>query len=69
MKQFGSRTEIEYMIDEYIVGMVHAQRNRAIMKLRYIDGLTYSKIAEMYELSDWQVKNIIYECERILNRH
>lgn len=69
MKQFGSRTEIEYMIDEYIVGMVHAQRNRAIMKSRYIDGLTYSKIAEKYELSDWQVKNIIYECERILNRH
>lgn len=69
MKQFGSRSEIEYMIDEYIVGIVHAERNRKIMKRRYIDGLTYSMLAEEFELTEWQVKNICYECERIINRH
>ena len=69
MKQFGSRSEIEYMIDEYIVGIVHAERNRKIMKRRYIDGLTYNMLAEEFELTEWQVKNICYECERIINRH
>lgn len=69
MKQYGSRSEIEYKIDEYIVGITHADRNRRVMKRRYIDGLTYSMLAEEFELTEWQVKNIVYECERILDKH
>lgn len=63
------RSEIERLIDEWIVGMLHAERNRRIMKRRYIDGLTYSAIAEEVEMSDWQVKNICYECCKRINRH
>lgn len=63
------RSEIEQLIDEWIVGMLHAERNRQIMKRRYIDGRTYSVIAEEFELSDWQVKNICYECCKRINRH
>lgn len=63
------RSEIERLIDEWIVGMLHAERNRQIMKRRYIDGLTYSVIAEEFDLSDWQVKNICYECCKRINRH
>lgn len=63
------RSEIEFLIDEWIVGINHAERNRNIMKRRYIDGLTYSMLAEEFGLTDWQVKNICYECEKIINRH
>lgn len=64
-----TRSEIEREIDERIVGMLHAERNRKIMKRRWIDGITYSVIAEEFELSDWQVKNICYECCKRINRH
>lgn len=62
------RSEIERLIDEWIVGMLHAERNRKIMKRRYIDGITYSALAEEFELTDWQVKNIVYECSKKINR-
>lgn len=63
------RSEIERLIDEWIVGMLHAERNRNIMKRRFIDGLTYSGIGEEFELTEWQVKNIVYECCKRINRH
>ena len=68
MKPFDglSRTEIEYLIDEWIVGTNHAERNRRIMKRKIIDGLTFEKIAEEFELSDVQVKNIVYQCKEKL---
>ena len=68
MKPFDglSRTEIEYLIDEWIVGMNNAERNRLIMKRKIIDGLTFEKIAEEFELSDVQVKNIVYQCKEKL---
>ena len=65
------RSEIEHLIDEWIVGasMLHAERNRQIMKRRYIDGITFEKLGEEFSLSDWQVKNICYECCKKINRH
>ena len=56
-----SRSEIEYLIEEYIVGMNHAKRNREIMRLKEIDGLTVEEIAELHDLSTVQVKNIVYQ--------
>lgn len=63
------RSEIERLIDEWVVNTLHAKRNREIMKRRYIDGQVYSVIAEEFDLSDWQVKNICYECCKRINRH
>lgn len=63
------RSEIERLINEWIVNTTHAQRNRQIMLRRYIDGLTYAELAEEFSLSDWQVKNICYECCKRINRH
>ena len=60
------RTEIEYLIDEWVVGINHAERNRQIMKRRYIDGITYEKLGEEFDLTDWQVKNICYECIKLI---
>ena len=61
-----SRTEIEQAIDEWIVGR-NAERNRAILKRRLIDGICYEPLAEEFDLSVRQVKNIIYkEQEKVL---
>lgn len=57
-----SRSQIESLIDEYVVGR-NAIRNRAILKDRLIDGLTYEKLAEKHDLSVRQVKNIVYSSE------
>lgn len=44
------RTEIESIIDEWVIGR-NAERNRAILKRRLIDGITYERLAEEFDLS------------------
>ena len=65
-KLFGGlpRSVIEFLIDEWIVNMPNAERNRYIMRLRYLDGLTFEKIAEKVSMSDWQVKQIVAKCDK-----
>lgn len=60
----ASRDEIEYLIDQYI----HNERNRAILKRRLLDGICFEPLAEEFDLSDRQVKNIVYKCEAKLFR-
>lgn len=60
------RSEIEYLIEEWVVDMNHAERNRLIMKRRHIDGITYEKLGEEFELSTIQVKNIVRQCNERL---
>lgn len=60
-----SRSEIEHLIDEWIIGR-HAERNRKILKRRLIDGITYERLAEEFDLSTQQIKNIVYKCENTL---
>ena len=55
-----SNSEIEKAIDEY----VHNQRNRAILKRRLIDGICFEPLAEEFDLSVRQVKNIVYKEEQ-----
>ena len=52
--------EIEAAIDKYIIGR-HAERNRKLVKRRLIDGIVFEKLAEEFELSDSQVKRIVYK--------
>ena len=63
-----SRTDIEYLIDEWIVGK-NAQRDRAILKRRLIDGICYEPLAEEFDISVAQVKRIIYNGESKIFRH
>lgn len=56
MKDY-TNSQIEQIIDEHI----HSQRDRDLLKSRLIDGLTFEKLAEKYELSVSQVKNIVYK--------
>ena len=64
MKEY-TNSEIEKVIDEYI----HNKRDRLVTKSRLIDGMCYEPLAEKYDLSVRQVKNIIYRCEDLVFRH
>ena len=52
-------SDIAKAIDEYI----HSERDRKILVLRLIDGLTYEQIAEAVDMSARQVKNIVYKAQ------
>ena len=60
-----SNSQISELIDDYI----HNVRNRAILKDRLIDGLTYERIAEIYDMSYQQVRTIIYKEQERLFKH
>ena len=57
-----TNSQIIAVIDEYI----HNERDRAILKRRFVDGICYEPLAEEFDLSVRQVKNIIYRYEQIL---
>lgn len=60
-----TNSQISHLIDEYI----HSERNRKILKRRLIDGLTYERLAEEFDLSVRQTKKIVYKSEEILFYH
>ena len=60
-----SRSEIEALIDEWILN----ERNRKILKRRLLDGSIYEKLAEEFELSVRQVKDIVYKSKEKLYKH
>lgn len=65
-EDFGkSRSEWEALIDEW----VFSERDRRILKLRLLDGLTYERLAEAVDMSVRQVKTIVYCCEKLLIKH
>lgn len=60
-----SRSELDKLIDEWILGR-NAERDRKILKRRLFDGITYERLAEEFDLSVRQVKNIVYKGEDII---
>lgn len=54
-----SVSDVRNLIDEWIF----SERDRRIMKRRLLDNITYEQIAEEYDLSVRQVKNIVYKSE------
>lgn len=63
-----SRTEIEHAIDEWIIGK-DAERNRAILRRRLIDGINFERLAEEFDLSVRRTKTIVYKNQERLFRH
>lgn len=57
-----SNTDIRRLIDEYI----HNKRDREILKRRLTDGICYEPLAEEFNMSVRQIKNIVYKGENIL---
>lgn len=60
-----STSELSYLIDEWIF----SERNRKIVKRKMIDGITFEKLAEEFDLSVQQVKSIVYKSQNILFCH
>lgn len=46
-------------IDSIIAERIHNEKYRRILHLRYVDGITYERIAEITEMSPRQIKNIV----------
>ena len=64
-----SRSEIEYLINEWVIGK-NAERDRQIMRRRLIDGICYEPLAEEFGLSTPQIKRIIYKRKnQIFRKH
>lgn len=55
MKDY-TNPEIIDLIDTHI----HSERDRALLKRRYVDGIHQEPLAEEFKLSVRQVQNIIY---------
>ena len=45
------------VIDEYI----HSERDRALLKRRFIDGICFEPLAEEFDISVMQAKRIVYK--------
>lgn len=63
-----SRTDLEKLIDEWIIGS-HAERDRAILKRRLCDGICYEPLAEEFDLSVRQIRNIVYKGQDKIFKH
>lgn len=63
-----SRSQIEYLIDEWITGR-NSERDRKILKRRLLDGVCYEPLAEEFDMSVRQIKNIVYKSERRIFNH
>jgi DNA-directed RNA polymerase specialized sigma24 family protein len=60
-----TNSQILELINEYI----HSERDRGILARRLIDGITYERLAEEFDLSVRQTKSIIYKAEKRLYSH
>lgn len=60
-----SNSELSQLIDEWI----RSERDRDILKRRLIDGICFEPLAEEFDLSVRQVKNIVYKQQERLFNH
>lgn len=57
MQQYITLTNSE--LAELISEHIHSERDRQIMRMKLIDGLTYEKIAEKVEMSPRYVRSLV----------
>jgi predicted transcriptional regulator len=60
-----TNSEIQYIIDEWI----HSQKDREILHLRLIDGLTIEELAERFDRSPRQMQRIVNRLQTIVFLH
>ena len=60
-----TNSQIKSLTEEY----THSRRDRQVLFLRLVEGLTFEKIAEEMELSVRHTKTIVYKAEEILFKH
>lgn len=64
MKDY-TNSQICALIDDHI----HSERDRRILKRRLCDGIVYEALAEEFDMSDSQIKRIIYKLQDKLFRY
>ncbi len=60
-----TNSEIIHVIDEYI----HNEKYRAVLKSRFVDGLSYERLSEKHDISVRQAKRIVYKYELKIFEH
>lgn len=60
-----SNSQISGLIAEYI----HSERDRNILRRRLVDGITFERLAEEFDMSDKQIKRIVYKLQEQLFKH
>ena len=60
-----TNSQIRTLIAEYI----HSERDRKILERRLIDGITFERLAEEFDMSPRHMKNIVYKLQEILYKH
>ena len=56
-------------IREIIAEYIHSERDRALLSRRLIDGITFEKLAEEFDMSDRQIRRIVYKLQEELFKH
>lgn len=70
-----SRTEIERLIDEWVIGTTNAYRDRYILKKRLIDGVPYINLTDIVQrkygqpISERQLRRIVANGIKTLRKH
>lgn len=60
-----SNTELSLIIDDWI----RSERDRRILKRRFIDGIKIEPLAEEFDLTVDRIKQIIYRDKAIIEKH
>ena len=60
-----SNSQIRDLIHEYIL----SERDRRILERRLIDGITFERLAEEFEMSPRQIRTIVHKSEITLYKH
>ena len=60
-----SRSEIAMLIDEWIF----SERDKAMLKRRLLDGICFEPLAEEFDMSPRQVRNIVKKAQDKLFKH
>lgn len=60
-----STSDICHLIDEWIF----SERDRLILKRRLIDGITFERLAEEFDLSVRNTKTIVYKGQARIFKH
>ena len=55
-------------IQKWISDRIHSRRDRRIMRLRWVDGLTLEQIAEIVALSPCQVQRIVSRYTKMIKK-
>lgn len=55
-------------IRELIAEHIHSERDRKILERRLIDGIVFEKLAEEFDMSPRQIRNVVHRNESILFR-